>query len=383
MHIYSYKDLYNKYVQDKASYAYQSKSISEESYKNICTTYTSRLYTPNYFIRIALGVLTLVATMFSALLIGLLFGRSITGMSIFLTAACYVALEVLVNKKSYYNAGIDNLLIFFSLVFFVSVFVDTNYNGRNIILSGITMTAACYLAIRFTDGFMAVISYLALVTLIFFCYIKLGNIAKATVPFLIMIVAAASYFLVKKQLKNEKLVFYHNAFKDVMLTTLLIFYAAGNFFVVKELGKQMFGHELSIGNAIPFGWLFWIFTFAIPVAYVAYGISTKQLLFTRTGLAFVAASVFTFRYYYQTIPVEMALLVAGAILSVVSYLLINYLKQPKGGFTFDKIRVSAKESIDIKSLILAQVSVDREAPNHKAAEFGGGNFGSGGAGGKY
>ena len=73
MQAYNYSDLYNKYVDEQATEALQTACISNESYNRILQAYPSKLYTPNYFIRIALGLLTIVAVLFSGLLLWLLF----------------------------------------------------------------------------------------------------------------------------------------------------------------------------------------------------------------------------------------------------------------------------------------------------------------------
>src|SRR5678809_941796 len=107
--------LYNKYVREQASEGFHGKSISAASYEKIVQAHPFDLYTPNYFIRIALGLLTIVAVLFSTLLIWLISGESgdnATVALLILTAViCYTALELFVRSKQYYNAGIDNVLM--------------------------------------------------------------------------------------------------------------------------------------------------------------------------------------------------------------------------------------------------------------------------------
>ncbi|MCW3111156.1 MAG: hypothetical protein JWQ09_5662 [Segetibacter sp.] len=382
MQISSGSDLYNIHVQHEASEAFLNKNIGQETYKNILITYTSSLYTPNFFIRLALALLTLVAILFSGLLLALIFEMSMVPMFFFLGIVNYTALEVLVGKKLYYNAGVDNLLMFFSAAFIVSAFAVNEYADQNIAVSGVAMLVCLYLAIRFVDGFMAVLSYLALLVFVFLLYTKLGSIAKATAPFLMIMISAAFYALMKKLIKNEKLLLYRYCCKCVLQVSLLTFYAAGNYFVIKELSNEMFDLHLALTDPIPLGWLFWILTFVIPITYVGYGIKKKDLAFIRTGLVLVATTVFTFRYYYHVIPVEIALLAGGALLIAISYAIIKYLKTPKYGFSFDKNTISNKERIDLKELIIAQVS-GQKSHSQTGVEFGGGSFGSGGAGGNY
>src|SRR3954462_830431 len=109
MMIYSPKDLYNKYVRGQAFTAVLSGCVSKDNYTKILSAYPCRLYTPNFFIRIALGLLTIVAAIFSGLLIGLVFESSgqggITALFLFFAIATYILLELLVSKNRYFNAG--------------------------------------------------------------------------------------------------------------------------------------------------------------------------------------------------------------------------------------------------------------------------------------
>src|ERR1044071_5122327 len=105
MQAYKTGDLYNKYVQEQASEAFFAGSIGEDSYRNILKSHVSTLYTPNYFIRIALGLLTVVAITFSGMLLGLMFGISgMLGSIALLTVFAiinYLALELFVKEKNY------------------------------------------------------------------------------------------------------------------------------------------------------------------------------------------------------------------------------------------------------------------------------------------
>src|SRR3954447_4867105 len=111
MTIYTSTDLQNKYIQEQVLKLVLNGSISNENYASILSAYPCRLYTPNYFIRIALGVLTIIAAIFSGLLMGLLIESSglndTTALFLFYGIATYSVLELLVGKKRYFNAGID------------------------------------------------------------------------------------------------------------------------------------------------------------------------------------------------------------------------------------------------------------------------------------
>ena len=123
---YKHIDLVNKLVQQKAAEAFEAQSIGAETFKKILEAHPSSLYTPNFFIRIALGVLTIIAVLFSGLLAWLISGASkdsaFVALFLFLCVACYAVLELLIKQKQFYNAGVDNVLMCCCIIFLISAF---------------------------------------------------------------------------------------------------------------------------------------------------------------------------------------------------------------------------------------------------------------------
>ena len=125
MQIYKSSQLYNRHVQEQASEAVEEHLLSGDSFQKIKEAYPDTLYTPNFFIGIALVLLTAVAVLFSAGIFGLMFWSSddsIISSLVFLGLVCYAALELLVHKKWFYNAGVDNTLMVAILAFIAAAF---------------------------------------------------------------------------------------------------------------------------------------------------------------------------------------------------------------------------------------------------------------------
>ncbi|MBK6634698.1 MAG: hypothetical protein IPG38_10605 [Chitinophagaceae bacterium] len=163
---------------------------------------------------------------------------------------------------------------------------------------------------------------------------------------------------------------------------LICFYAAANYYVVREMSNSMFNLGLKENESIPFGWLFWIFTILIPLVYILGGVQKKDAVLLRVGLIAVAAIVFTVRYYHTVLPVEIVMLLGGIILITVSYALTKWLVQPKNGFT--SAEISKRYIIDkmnIEALVIAETFGSNLPAND--SKFGGGSFGGGGASGEY
>ena len=386
MTAYNTSDLYNKYVQEQSSEAFRTECINGETYEHILQQHVCNLYIPNYFIRIGSALLTIVCILFSGLLLGLLFVSSdelgFFILCIFLAGFNYGALELLVKQKKYYNAGVDNILMLSTLSFIITAFFIEDFSDQYLVAAFISTLICFWFCKRFTDSFMAMLCYLSGFLFLFLLYTRFGTFAKATAPFMLMGVSATVFFVLKRAYRKTENVFYKPSLRAVMLLALITFYVCGNYFVVKELSNQMFDLKLGLHDTIPMGWLFWIFTAIIPPAYIFYGIKKKDLLFIRTGLLLIAVTIFTVRYYYSVLDVEVAMIVAGLALITISYILIRYLKTPRRGFTFDNTGYAAKDMLNAEALIIAQ-TFGEKATVDSGVQFGGGSSGGGGATGSF
>lgn len=377
MTAYPTTDLYNKYVQEQASEAFMQKCIDETVYSKILEKSVHTLYTPNYFIRIGLALLTAVAILLSMVLIWLVTSASsdegIIALLIFFALICHGLLEFMVKLKKYYNAGIDNILQAATVLFIISAFLVNDFNSSYEVISCITMLVCLWLTIRFTDAFMAIASFMALIAFFFLLYIKLGTIGKLTAPFALMTLNVLIYLFMQKLAAMHNLVIYKYCIQWIRLLTLITFYAAGNYYVVNELSMEMFGTPAALAP------LFWTLTLAIPPIYVFYGLKKKDNLLYRTGIVLMVLSVLTVRYYHIIMQAEIAMIVFGILIIIVSYLLIKYLSAPKKGFTFENTGHKEKMLVDTEALIIAQVFGKKTTVQTDHVQFGGGSSGGGGA----
>jgi len=243
---------------------------------------------------------------------------------------------------------------------------------------------ALVLFFRFTNMLVAAIASISMIAVIFFAFIELGEIAKATAPFVVMLVAAGQYLFVRKLENKRAFDLYSNGLLTISFTSLLCFCVACNYFVVRETSIAMFNLSLSEGQSIPFGWFFWILTFAVPLIYLSVGIKKKDGILLRTGLVLIALIVFTVRYYYHLLTIEIAAVIAGMILIVIAWVLIKYLQEPKFGFTYKKRKDPLlMDKLQIESLIIAETFSGPIQPADSAVQFGGGSGGGGGATGEF
>jgi len=145
----------------------------------------------------------------------------------------------------------------------------------------------------------------------------------------------------------------------------------------------MFNMNLKEGESIPFGWLFWIFSVFIPGFYIFMGIQKKDAVLIRVGLLLVVAVVFTIRYYYTVLPLEILMTTSGIILIAIAYALIKYLKQPRKGFTYAEVADrSFSDTLNLEAIAIAETfSQPQHTTNDRLS--GGGSGGGGGGTGQF
>jgi hypothetical protein len=339
---YNEKRLYNKYVHSQAAEALQEECITPEAYQAICKAKETGFYTPNFFVRIGLALLTFVITVFVSGLLALMFspsGSSISFLLVFMGIACYAVAEMLIDSKSHYNSGVDNMLVWMAALLLsagICWSISSASNGPSI-FSFVIFIICFVLALRFADTLLSTAAAVALLCFLFFCYQHTGAFAQTTTPFIMMLASGSLYFVSSKAVRSTSLLLYRNCLVCVNIVALVALYMAGNYYFVREVSFEMgMFHSGWSGHpgTLAMGWIFWAWTFLVPLIYIGAGIRNKNITLIRTGIPLIAVAVLTFRYYHSIIAPEIAMLLGGGLLFIVSYSLINYLRVPKNGFTF-------------------------------------------------
>ena len=384
---YNHEWLNNLLVREQADQAHETNCISKEEKERVYMTYPSGFYTPNIFVRIGLFILTTVIVIFTIGLCSLLFLSSgnekiFGGLFIFFGFLIYGGLELMV-KNNHYKSGVDDALMWMAagcMIGGLNAVANISSQSNAIII----FIIAGWLFLRFANAVMAAIASLALLAIIFFSVIKLGAVAKAVTPFVVMVASAFIYFFVQQQLPTKRNKQYANGLLLISITALVCLYAAGNYYVVREASIAMFNLKLNEGESIPLGWLFWVFTITIPIIYMIRGVQKKDAVLLRVGLILVAAVVFTVRYYYHFIPAETAMVTGGIVLIVIAYALIKYLQEPKYGFTYkEQDEPFFMDKLQVESLLIAQTFSAPNLPADTGTQFGGGTGEGGGASGEF
>ncbi|MGY4383387.1 membrane protein YdbS with pleckstrin-like domain [Pedobacter sp. UYP24] len=346
-------------------------------------------YSPNIFIRAGLFILTLMIALSVIGLLSLLLGDifiSNAAYWLFLGLCCYFALELSVSMHHHCRSGVDDALLWLSgglVLGGLVMLTDKAMNGNEEqMISALVLVLSFYLTLRFADLIMAAVCYLSLIAFFFFGWARIPVWGMATMPFLIMIVAVASYFSVQHYSKKTEQPAYQKCLTIVCMLTLLVLYAAGNYFVVQCLNPTTEISPLTDGAAvkpIPFALFFWCWTVLVPLLYIAFGLKRKDVILLRMGLLLLAAATFTVRYYYHVLDIEWALTLGGLVLVGIAYAAYRYLKVPRHGFTADELENNNQlDKLIGESLVISETV--NTAPNLPIDHhFGGGSFGGGGA----
>ena len=201
-------------------------------------------------------------------------------------------------------------------------------------------------------------------------------------PFVLLIIYLGILFLILKLEKRAHLNIYLPQLKVVKFLALVLIYLSVNYFIVREMSAEIMYLSIPEGEDIPFAFIFYGTTILIPILYAYVGIKRKSKILIRISLIVVAFSVFTFKYYYSSGHPEITLTLAGLLLLTVSFLLLNYLKTPKKGFTREALLNEKWAEQNIEAVAISQ-TIGGNQMSEEGFSGNGGEFGGGGASGGF
>jgi len=142
----------------------------------------------------------------------------------------------------------------------------------------------------------------------------------------------------------------------------------------------------------PLGWFFIAFTALVPLAYIVQGLRRADRMLLVLGLLAVGFSVFTLRFYRSLMPAPLAATLAGAVLSAGAGAALRYLRPGRHGLTStpDAAEEPAPDDAanplspaNLEALVTAHANPAAAPAPAPGLEFGGGQFGGGGASSNY
>ncbi len=398
MKAYNDDTIKNSFLKKKAAFWHANKLISDQQYADILKQYSSSFQSSNVFVKIGLFIFISFIALASLGIYSLLFSGlmyAVDGSFIFWTfscllfaAACFFVLESFIKNKNIYNSGTDEALLYIGLTFLaVSVFliVDEISSNSPLLYFSTALPFIAFAAIRYADRIATLALSFCVYAILFLVIMKLGDVAKLIMPFALMLFSAVLYFQIKKFKSKAELFYWRSCIEVVEFLSLIVFYMACNYYVIRESSVAFFSMDLQIGEDIPLAFIFYILTALVPLGYIYVGLKQKDKTLLWSGLALLAASALTFKYYFSLGHPEIALTASGIVLIVVAYFSIKYFKIPKYGITFEEqVDEDSFLKTNAEALIIVESLTQKTTPlSQDGVEFGGGQSGGAGSGGSY
>jgi hypothetical protein len=373
---YNHTWLKNAAIQGQARAWQQQGLLSSTDLQNIKTALPDESYQPLIWIKIGLFIFTNIAFVFGSAFTGLVGAYEIWGFWGLLNAvAAGFFLEIFIKNRKLRRSGPDNALLYLALggivIFLYSLF-ETTPN----LVAWCMVVVLAFATYRYADPLVALV-------LLFLSFYLISTIlfehtfGKMLAPFVFMAASGGIYAIVRAKDRQFNFLYCANCLWTCEVAALVLLYASGNYAVVRAGSEALLGSK----GEIQFAPLFWGFTFLIPLVYLYFAVRHKDRKLLILGLLGVVAAFITLRTYHQILPLEIALLLAGVALLVISILLIRYLQTPRHGLN-DQPDAATPRWLKAQNVLMAQLTQQtlQQTPDLK---LGGGDFGGGGAGEKF
>lgn len=383
MLIYNISQLDNRLIGQDTDAALAEGIIAAETADKIKAAHPCKLYEPNIFVRVGLIIVTVLCVLLAMGFVALLAAdgvfRSFGTFCFVWGLLTYGALELWMKERPHFRSGVDDGLTWMTAgLIGTGLYWWLEDASLNVPFYGLMALVGSWLVVRTADAVVAACVWIC--GILFVMYTAIGYVpgARYLLPFLLMGYSAAGYFLFSRMQQQFRFRHYDLCLSVLRFAGLATFYAAGNYYIVHNLGMNLLGME----GEPPLPWLFWTLSVALPPAYVWMGLRKKDRIPLATGLLLMAAAVFTVRAYHAVMPIETAMLLGGIGLAGISYFVHRYLKTPKHGFTTQATHTRSFGAEQLEGLIIAETM--QPAPQSEGSfRFGGGSGGGGGAGGEF
>ncbi|WP_126243519.1 hypothetical protein [Chitinophaga rhizosphaerae] len=378
MLIYNTAELDNALIRQEADDAKAAGVIVQGTAERIKAAHPYTLYSPNIFVRIGLGLATVLCVLLATgLFFLLMMDGAIRSIEIFFLVwgvLAYGTLEMWMSGHRHYRSGVDDGLTWVSAVYIAGALVALMENDSPVLLFILLTALASWYTVRTSDPGIALCGWVCGIMIVVYGAIAYIPGARYLLPFLVMGISAGAYLLFTRIQRNFRFRHYDLCLDVLRLGTLATLYLAGNYYVVHIAGMELLGME----GEPPLPWLFWTLSIAIPPVYIWMGLLRKDRIPLAMGLILIAMAVFTIRAYHAVMPIETAMVLGGIFLVGVSYFVHRYLKKPKHGFTTEAMHTRSFGAQQLEGLIIAE-TMQPTPQAGEAFQFGGGSGGGGGA----
>lgn len=369
----------NLYIQQQASQWKLKNLLTAEQETEVRNQFPEQFYRPGLFVKIGLFCFAVVACSFFVGFLSLFFydTGSEVGFSTLslICCACFIfCLEYLIKTKGLFHSGVDQALLYAAVTAALTPMFLLFDHAPLWIHCLVALAIIAPATLRYADLLGAIVIFGLIFTLLADLMMK-SPLGKALLPFGVMVLSALIYWLARKSTD----LYYRECRQVLEVLSLITFYLGGNYLIVREANAMLNDLTLSIAPQISFAPVFYLFTCIIPLVYIATGAKKRDRLLFILGLLALAFSIYTFLHYFSPFTASQELVLAGGVMLAASVALIRYLHVPRYGISDEQDR--KRRFANLEAVIVAQKL--GATPEGNRLEFGGGDFGGGGAGEAY
>lgn len=264
--------------------------------------------TYNSYIRIGLFLLTVLVYAGLFGLVADTWGNVVASAGLGLAALSL--LELLTWRKLLLKSGLDDGLLWAGVVALGLLYQQPDWEFSGLQEFSFWALLSFLGFIRYADSGMAVACFGCVGWLILH---RLHFLAPpAAIAYGVLIYATATAM--------ERFHRYAHCWVALQAFSLIACYAAGNVYVLQELGL------------LNYAGFYWVFTVAFPVTLLWVGISRVNMLLLWVGTLTLFGLVATLQHHFLVLTYARALALDGLVLIVSSLALIRFLNKPKGSF---------------------------------------------------
>jgi hypothetical protein len=395
MIIYNKEWLDNLAIVKAAKRWLKQEIISKEEYAKVVNTYPPEYKESNIFLRIGMFIFTLIIGgsafgLFSLVIFSGSNENSLSGVLLLYSIVFYAGAEYFVRTRHHFRSGVVDALLYSGILSFSFALViiisgnRTNFDLDPVFYYISILPLIVFAAWRFADAFLALAAFACIIVINALLVFKIGSTGKMVLPFESMGISYLCYFIIQKRKAMENLRYWKNCFDVLEIASLVMLYLSGNYMVIRVLTGALLDRDLQPGEDIGLAPFFYAFTILVPLVYLWLGLKRRSYLFLRLGLLLEVAGILAIKYYHSFMPPETALSLAGIALILIAYFCLQYLKTPKHGITLEAGEHNDKHAAlaNIANIAVSQVISNQGHPqaDQNTTEFGGGDFGGGGAG---
>lgn len=384
---YNTQWLYNLTVIKETRRWFKHGLITMDQLSSIHASHPSALYHPNFMIRILLFVATLLAlsgvTGLFAMMVSDLGESTVLWMCVVYGIGSFIILDLLfIQTNRHFKSGVTEALMYHACGFTIFGLMAVSHGDMHVMFISCVVVFS-FSAIRYLDIVTTFCAVGALAGLLFYEVFDMGGVYRQIIPFALIVFFTPLYFSAKALRSKSVFALWNHNLVVVEVLSLLLIYAGGNYLVVRELSALLMDLYLVNGEDIPYAYVFYFLTVAIPIAYLFFGIKNKDVVLLRVSLFVLAFSVFTFKYYYGFGHPEISLTIAGVVLIGIALLVMNYLKVIRHGYIRENLLDEKWGSANIQGILVSQTMCGNYIAADDSFKGGGGEFSGGGASGKF